>query len=149
MGKPIATAFLFPRRGWRDQAGRRGAACRADDEGGGAPDDHVARGDLLAEEGDAATAQVHYRTAIRLDRWHAAAYARLARLLQGRLADADFDAICRVLTESALAPGPAAALHLSLAAALGARGEHRLAKEHLRLGNALRRAATAAPGKSP
>jgi tetratricopeptide (TPR) repeat protein len=87
------------------------------------PAPHIALAGLHEEQGDLAEAEAALREALRLRPNFAPAYARLAKLLGGKMTDADRAAIEEQLTDPRLPPDVRTSLLFGLAQFFDARGE--------------------------
>jgi tetratricopeptide (TPR) repeat protein len=102
-----------------------------------APATYLNQGGLHEERGELAEAESAFRAALRVQPGFALAHARLATLLRGKLADADFAPLEARLAEANLAKGPRARLLFARAHVLDARGDFAGAAASLREANAL------------
>jgi tetratricopeptide (TPR) repeat protein len=101
------------------------------------PAPHMAVAGLHEEQGDLAEAEAAYRAALRVRPNFAPAYARLAKLLGGKLSDTDRAAIEERLTDPQLPPDVRTSLLFGLVQFFDARGEFARAAELARQANTL------------
>ncbi len=97
----------------------------------------MALGGLHEEMGEMAEAEAGFRAALRLQPGFPPALARLAKLLRGKLPDADRALLEERLADHGLHPEIRAALLFGLVQVLDARGEYRRAVEAARQANAV------------
>jgi Tfp pilus assembly protein PilF len=106
------------------------------------------RGKLFIELGRLDDAEAQFREAIRHDPDNVAAYAFLAPMRLGKVADADRLEMERLLVGGSLRDASRSALHFALAHVYDAREDYATAAGHLRQANTLSLAAAALRGKA-
>ncbi len=107
---------------------------------------HCSLGVVLGQGGDFEGAERSFRDALRLPADRHRTLNELAKLLRGKLPQADLDAIERLIADPDLPDNKRADLHLGAAEVLDARGDYAPAAEHVRRGKGIRRAETVRAG---